>query len=80
METKTCRQCKEDKTLDLFPRNGKWADGLRTICKACANENTLAYKRKQRAEQNTAMRKPYTGPNKESLFDRETYVPPRWGR
>jgi hypothetical protein len=42
--TKTCTFCKEEKTLDKFPKYRSQKDGLHYYCKACVRQINQAYK------------------------------------
>lgn len=39
-----CRDCKEEKALDLFVNNSGFKDGKDTLCKACNRKRTKAYR------------------------------------
>jgi hypothetical protein len=47
MEFKECNKCKENKSLDLFPKSGKY---FRNKCKQCSNSENLEQKRNYRED------------------------------
>lgn len=55
--TKRCSDCKQEKTADLFYRDGSLADGLDYICKECRRVRQSGRNRpEQRLERNAKMR------------------------
>lgn len=80
MSTKKCTKCGEDKPLDRFARNTKYSDSFRSVCKDCTNKQVLAYRQKKRDELRQRLAVPFVATPEESLYTRETYVPPKWGR
>lgn len=41
--SKTCNKCGQTLTLDLFGKDSKFSDGLRTVCKPCNNSQANSY-------------------------------------
>ena len=52
METKVCRQCKEDKPLEQFSKLSSAEDGKQKECKACNKINNAKFRSKRPAYQN----------------------------
>lgn len=42
MDTKFCKDCQQDKTVDAFPRQPRNKDGLNTYCRQCQSSRTKA--------------------------------------
>lgn len=67
MESKTCNTCSETKTLNLFPKTGKW---YRNKCKKCCSDARKGY-RQHISERNKEYQKQYRKKNKEELKEKD---------
>jgi len=64
---KVCTKCKEEKTLDFFPKSGKW---YRNKCKKCTSDERCV-ERSLKSEQNKLYQKEYRKKNKSVLSDKD---------
>lgn len=50
METKVCRKCGRELSIDNFSKNCKHKDGLQNMCKECVSEYMKEHAKKKKAE------------------------------
>lgn len=68
---KSCSQCAEVKTLDLFHFDNRSSDGLRSMCKACQNAINAKWKVRNREKQ-AAYSAKYTSKNLHKHAEKES--------
>jgi hypothetical protein len=83
METKICKRCGVERDINRYAKRNK--GGINHVCNTCYN--AAAHQRKMGGVPATpkepvyvrpkdAVQRPYALP----IWERETYVPPKWGR
>jgi hypothetical protein len=76
---KICTCCNRELPEDNFPRRGRLDNSRRHKCKECINATVRAKRTQSRLVKPVFVPKtPKT--KRESIYDRPTYVPPKWGR
>jgi hypothetical protein len=52
METKVCKECKEEKSLSEYYQDSRQSDGIRQWCKPCGKVRRKRRLEKKRLEEN----------------------------
>jgi superfamily II helicase len=79
MDTKTCTCCLVTKFFEEFPFKDKTQKKRRSICKACHNERNKATLRGETFRPSPKPDNVVRAPRM-NVWERDVYVPPKWGR